>query len=247
MKTIEDYDQEIETYDKEIETYNNQRRELREKGKENWSHDDQMNFTRAGLKVMGRALKKEKAEKARNSIFESARNIKEKLGVAIDPLSIDDDDKHYKSVRNALNTISWVPGSSTAYNVNKGDWKGAGKSFATEVALTYLGGKLLQKAFGPAAGSVDELTTVSRWGRLGLKDGDFVMQGNANWWNWIKSGKWQRGMGNQYAPLKSGQEFVVPKSSILPPSQASTAHPIADQGIIGWYKKTILGQRSYEK
>ncbi len=62
------------------------------------------------------------------------------------------------------------------------------------------------------------------------------MVGKANWWNYIRSFKWQRGFGNEYAPYDSGQEFEVLKESLRWP---------AGWDIDGWWKglmKLLTGQ-----
>jgi hypothetical protein len=79
------------------------------------------------------------------------------------------------------------------------------------------------------------LTQVSRWGRPGLESGDWVMKGGPNWWNYIWSGKWQPGLGNQFARFNSGESFLVPKSSLVWP---------VGWGIDGFFKG-VLGQRWY--
>jgi RHS repeat-associated protein len=68
----------------------------------------------------------------------------------------------------------------------------------------------------------DELIKVTRWGRKGLEEGDWVMKGGNNWWNYIWSGKWQPGMDNKFAPKKSSKTFKVPKSSIRNPRKGDT-------------------------
>lgn len=77
---------------------------------------------------------------------------------------------------------------------------------------------------------------VSRWGRTELQAGDWVMNGVGNKWNYFWSGKWQRGMGNEFAPFSSGQTFLVPKSAVQNPGWR-------EQGL-GWLK-SLLGQRVY--
>jgi hypothetical protein len=74
--------------------------------------------------------------------------------------------------------------------------------------------------------------TVSRWGRAGLQRGDWVMKGNPNWVNYILSGKWQPGFGNQFAPFSSGAAYRVPISSLRWPSGLNAV-------------KGLLGQRLY--
>ena len=56
----------------------------------------------------------------------------------------------------------------------------------------------------------NKLVPVSRWGREGLQPGDFVMKGPANYWNWLRSFKWERTPYNQFAPLASGRTSPPP-------------------------------------
>lgn len=86
-----------------------------------------------------------------------------------------------------------------------------------------------------AAARSRDVVTVSRWGRPGLKSGDWVMRGPANRWNYFWSGKWQPGMGNRFASFSSGQQFSVLKSTLRWP---------AGWGVDGWIKG-LLGQRIY--
>ena len=95
----------------------------------------------------------------------------------------------------------------------------------------------------PPASFADDFVMVSRWGREGLQPGDFVMKGDANYANYIKSGKWQPGFGNEYAPFSSGQTYTVPTSALSAPSKAATANAVADK--VFSPIKQVLGQRSY--
>jgi RHS repeat-associated protein len=81
----------------------------------------------------------------------------------------------------------------------------------------------------------DELVTVTRWGRSGLEAGDWVMKGGKNWWSYIWSGKWQPGMGNEFAAFRTGESFLVPRSSIHWPKGWGF------DGLI----KGLFGQRKY--
>ena len=91
------------------------------------------------------------------------------------------------------------------------------------------------KAVGGVAASSTEMIEVSRWGRAGLQDGDFVMKGDPSLSNYLLSGKFQPSWmpGNNIpATFKSGESFYVPKSSLSYPS--------------GWeIIKAPLGQRIY--
>jgi len=92
-----------------------------------------------------------------------------------------------------------------------------------EMCITY--GALLRllaqwglRARTGAAGS--RMVTVSRWGRAGLQEGDWVMKGGATRWNYIRSFKWEPSSkifgkyGNEFAPFRSGQTFEVPASAV---------------------------------
>jgi len=105
------------------------------------------------------------------------------------------------------------------------------------------GGAMIASAISETPAMATNMVTVSRWGRPGLESGDFVMKGGANRWNYFKSGKWQPGMGNKFTPFKAGEEFVVPKSSLVSPARAATA-TAADTGAAGLIKQA-MGQRAY--
>ena len=59
---------------------------------------------------------------------------------------------------------------------------------------------------------------VTRWGRKGLRNGDWVMKGDNSVLNYILSFKWQPGMGNQFASKSSGKTYVVDKGTTYNPS-----------------------------
>jgi len=81
-------------------------------------------------------------------------------------------------------------------------------------------------------GRGDDMIWVSRWGRPGLQAGDWVMKGRANMWNYIRSGKYQPGWGNQFASFSSGRNYLVSRGSVGWPR--------------GWERwKGIFGQRQY--
>ena len=66
------------------------------------------------------------------------------------------------------------------------------------------------------------------------------MKGGNTFWNYIRSGKFQKGLGNQYAPFSSGTMFFVPNGSLKWPG----GDAFFDRGfwaIIKW----LLGQRRY--
>jgi len=110
---------------------------------------------------------------------------------------------------------------STAYDVG-------GK--AAQLAQT-----LLTSGYSTATCAGVKYTTVSHWGRSGLQEGDWVMKGGKNGWNYVWSGKWQPGMGNEFAPYKTGREYLVPSSWV---------HWPQGRGFDGWVKG-LFGQRKY--
>jgi RHS repeat-associated protein len=78
--------------------------------------------------------------------------------------------------------------------------------------------------------------TVSRWGRPGLEAGAWVMKGAATWLNYLASGKWQPGMGNEFAPYACGKTYVVPRGTLVAPNEFF---------LTDWIK-WLLGQRIYK-
>jgi RHS repeat-associated protein len=80
-----------------------------------------------------------------------------------------------------------------------------------------------------------ELGTVSRWGREGLKPGDWIMKGKVTPWNYMRSFKWQPGMGNEFAGYSTGRSYLVAADSIKWPT---------GWGVDGWWKG-VFGQRIY--
>ena len=58
--------------------------------------------------------------------------------------------------------------------------------------------------------------TVARWGREGLKRGDWVMRGGKNSWNYLMSGKYQP-IANQFASYGSGATYTVSGSALQAP------------------------------
>jgi RHS repeat-associated protein len=87
--------------------------------------------------------------------------------------------------------------------------------------------------------SANEMVVVMRWGREGLQTGDWVMKGSNRMYNYVFSGKWQPGMGNELAKFSSGQTFVVPRSSLrFPMAEGGKLNPAN-------YIKYSLGQRQY--
>jgi RHS repeat-associated protein len=108
--------------------------------------------------------------------------------------------------------------------------------YAWEAAAAYAAvAQLAANAAATTANAGNRLVTVSRWGREGLESGDWVMKGEASWSNYIRSFKWQPGLGNEFAPFSSGASYRVPVSSIRWPSGL---------GIDGLWKG-LFGQRIY--
>ena len=85
------------------------------------------------------------------------------------------------------------------------------------------------------AGFGNSATVVTRWGRPGLRSGDWVMTGGKTWFNYLRSGKFQPGLGNQFAKFGSGRTFTVPAGSVQWPRGF---------GVDGWLKG-LFGQRRY--
>jgi hypothetical protein len=113
---------------------------------------------------------------------------------------------------------------------------GIGGAFALDFALPgILGGTAAAGSPGVQDAAEESMVLVSRWGRQGLQTGDWVMKGAANWWNYILSGKWQPGFGNQFAPPSSGQQFYVPLQSLQGPQEF---------WVTDWIKN-LMGQRMY--
>ena len=79
---------------------------------------------------------------------------------------------------------------------------------------------------------MEEPILVSRWGRPGLREGDWVMRGGTTRMNYLLSGKWDPFPWNEYAAYSSGQTFEVSLDLLHWP-----------RGLDWW--KGILGQRFY--
>jgi len=109
-----------------------------------------------------------------------------------------------------------------------------GPTSAVPVTGAAKGFGVIKEALGESAKTGGK-AVVARWGRPGLEPGDWVMKGKDSWTNYILSGKWQPGMGNQYAPKAAGEVFQVPQSALQWPRGV---------GIDGWVKG-LLGQRRY--
>jgi uncharacterized protein RhaS with RHS repeats len=83
------------------------------------------------------------------------------------------------------------------------------------------------------AGKAEELVQVSRWGKAGLADGDWVQLGGVTKNNFRLTGKGSSLGGNQVAEFSSGASHTVPSSAVHWPS-----------GMEAW--KGVLGQRIYD-
>ena len=80
-------------------------------------------------------------------------------------------------------------------------------------------------------------SVVSRWGRSGLESGDWIVKGDVNWINYLKSFKWDfLSKSNIKTPYSAGESFVVPSETIHWPSGWFTIDGI-------W--KGLFGQRRY--
>jgi hypothetical protein len=91
------------------------------------------------------------------------------------------------------------------------DPKGA-LQVAGSIALAVGPGQVARLLSGSQT-AIDGSVLVSRWGSE-IQPGSWVMRGEANWFNYALSGKWQPGMGNQFAPFSSGVSSWVPRSSL---------------------------------
>ena len=95
--------------------------------------------------------------------------------------------------------------------------------------------------FASAARSgIKGVTTVSRWGRKGLKAGDWVMEGKPNFINYLRSFKWDFiSPTNKFAWPGSGEKFTKIASSNL-------KYPSPFWGLPdGGWKGLIYGQKIY--
>ena len=115
--------------------------------------------------------------------------------------------------------------------------------------LTYSVGMLYNNIYGISNSELsnwtndpDRLIPVTRWGRPGLQDGDWVMRGGKNPWNYFWSGKWQPGFGNRFAWPSSGTTYWVPKSSIHIPTGGQHFFDKGAFAVIKW----LLGQCMYK-
>ena len=82
---------------------------------------------------------------------------------------------------------------------------------------------------------VEDMVPVSRWGRPGLKPGDWIMNGPPNGWNYFRSFKWDPNPTNMTAPPSAGEGYILPPSQVTRPT---------GWGLDGAWK-SIFGQRKY--
>ncbi len=67
---------------------------------------------------------------------------------------------------------------------------------------------------GATKNGITGVTKVARWGREGLREGDWVVEGGVNRFNYFRTGKWEKHAGNEYSPYSTGQSFPkIPKVS----------------------------------
>jgi RHS repeat-associated protein len=83
------------------------------------------------------------------------------------------------------------------------------------------------------AGKAEDIAQVSRWGRVGLVEGDFVQLGGVTRTNFAATGKWSSLGGNQVASFSSGTAYNVASSALHWPSGIDAV-------------KGLVGQRIYD-
>lgn len=62
---------------------------------------------------------------------------------------------------------------------------------------------------------------VTRWGRSGLEEGDWIMNGGKSLKNYILSFKWDPNPTNKFASMNSGETYMVPANSIQWPKHTN--------------------------
>jgi len=104
------------------------------------------------------------------------------------------------------------PAGADYWDTKWGGWAESGLQSdpVMDVALFGIGPAMRGSALRVCPATVP----VSRWGRLGLQPGDWVMNEPKNPWNYLRSGKWQPGWGNEFAPYGSGMQYEVPPSAL---------------------------------
>ena len=90
------------------------------------------------------------------------------------------------------------------------------------------------------AGDVVEMTRVTRWGKPGLRENDWVMVGEREVGNWFMSGKATQASRSARASFNAAETFEVPTSSLKTPLQVGKEGPFSD------LIKTLYGQRIYK-
>lgn len=68
-------------------------------------------------------------------------------------------------------------------------------------------------AYALGLGFGDKMVTVTRWGNPGRGAG-YVMGGKKSYLNYLLSGKWQRGLTNQYAAYSTGHSWKMMASEL---------------------------------
>jgi RHS repeat-associated protein len=96
-------------------------------------------------------------------------------------------------------------------------------------------GDFLLGGLGNAARGSVPACVVSRWGS-DLRPGSWVQRGRPNLWNYFRSGKWQPGLGNEFAPPWAGKSYIVSPASLKSPTGF---------GVDGFIK-SMFGQARYE-
>ena len=103
---------------------------------------------------------------------------------------------------------------------------------------------LAAKSFNSIGNEV-KAVPVSHWGSQEIHPGSYVVVGENTFINYLKSGKWQPGFGNEFAAPWTGFSTYVPASTLHSPSKAATATGVFDSPIMDPIKGWIFNQRSY--
>ena len=95
---------------------------------------------------------------------------------------------------------------------------------------------------GSAKNGITGVTKVARWGRKGLQENDWVVEGGVNRFNYFRTGKWEKHKDNMYSPYSAGQSFPdIPKVASNDLRYPSPFWKYPDGG----WKGLLVGQLKY--